>query len=171
MSSDKLEKGIFKITAGIVFVFTVLLSFNLLSFRPSLKDFILSSRAPAALASESKSLSGKLSASNELEQILPCLENGGAYKFTAPTQRLRIEATLCKAKSEINNSKIINKANGFVATVFKLSATEFTTDLIDLQPGNNAIKVAHTLANGEVISANIFVNYELPQELAAEVVN
>ena len=171
MNSQKLEKGLFNFTACIVSVFTLVLAFNLLSFRPTLKELIKAARQPASIPKSEMGVAAQFPAAGELEHVLPCVENGASYKFASPSQRLRIESQLCKAKSDMTESLIVNKTNGFVATVFKLNTKEFTTDLIDLKPGENLIHVSHTLENGDKVLAEMTVTFvekiKLPTAAAA----
>ncbi len=169
MDSQKLEKGLFNFTAFIVAIFSVVLSFNLMSFRPTLKQIINSPRQPASIPKINMGVAAQFPEASELEHTLPCVEHGASYSFVSAGQRLRIESQLCKAGSEMKKSTIVNRTNGFVATVFNLGNKGFTTDLINLTPGENLITFTHVLEDGGKVRARMNITFDKPKPVVPEV--
>lgn len=155
---SRLEKGLFNITAGLVGLFFIVLVFNLLSFRPTLSANPKKLRQPSSVNAALTSLESS-PPSSPSESALPCLDDGASYKMTSASKRFRVGARLCKTASEIRESLIVNKTNGFVATVFQLRSKEFTTDLIDLNPGENQIHISHELTDGKKIITELVVTF------------
>lgn len=167
MEQQRLEKGLFNFTAGIVGVFTLILALNLLSFKPTAKANSKTARQPAsAKQAIGETELERYSPANDTEFTalakeieLPCLSDGLVHNLTSSLNRLRIGSQLCQPESEINESLIVNKTNGFMATVFYLNSTRFTTDLIDLSPGENHIHISHHLENGQKLISEVVVTH------------
>lgn len=164
MEQQKLEKGLFNFTAGIVGLFTLILTINLLSFKPSAKANSAPTRQPASIhtveqAEQAANMPSEVLDSKALakEIELPCLTDGLVHNLKSPLNRLRIGSQLCQSNSEISESLIVNKTNGFMATVFYINSSRFTTDLIDLSPGNNHIHISHHLKNGQKLISELVV--------------
>jgi hypothetical protein len=158
MNSVRLEKGLFNLTAAIVFAVFIILIFNLLSFRPSPRKSLNSSRTPASVIGESAAL-GALTVAPPEERKLPCLNDGSTFHLSSPSRRLRLAGKVCAKNAEVTESLIVNKTNGFVATVFSLPNREFTTDLIDLNPGENHIHISHRLAGGQRVMSEVLIKF------------
>ena len=159
MSSTRLEKSLLNFTAALVAVFTLVLTFNLLSFRPARKTSS-STRNPAAVNTAGQVFNQQIPSLTEAVPDLPCLKHGASFSLKSPTQKLRLESKLCKAiASELTRSRVVNRTNGFMATVFELSPSQFTTDLIDLSPGENIIQITRHYANGTRLKAELKITH------------
>ncbi len=78
---------------------------------------------------------------------LECSKNSEIISWT---QQIRLKGHLCTGESKLSilSTKIQNKRNGYVATVFH-QAREYSTDFIQLSEGENNLIVQHTLSDGQ----------------------
>lgn len=58
---------------------------------------------------------------------------------------LQMKGQLCRAK----NLSIVNKSNGFTASVFELGQGRYQTDMIQLKDGNNELHIRYQNAQGK----------------------
>lgn len=160
MEHQGLEKGLFNFTAGILGVFTLVLAFNLLSFKPPAKASSNAARTPAAVNTTVTDLKVNSPTQNlpTPSNEFPCFKDGLVHNISATEPRIRLNLQLCKKAQPISESLIVNKTNGFMATVFKLSPQSVITDLIDLTPGENHIHISHQLENGSKLLGEVVIH-------------
>jgi hypothetical protein len=72
--------------------------------------------------------------------------------FETKLNKFRVKSEKCPVGEDGSplNTQIRNKTNNFVATVFHKSAGAFTTDFINLAPGNNEVEVEFETTQGVV---------------------
>jgi hypothetical protein len=105
-------------------------------------------RGPASISSNNIPLASAATVSSN-EFILPCSLK--EQKLSGYSDQVRIQGDTCKEKL----TRITNKTNGFVATIFATTSTHFTTDYISLQPGENKIEVQQTARDGVVTTSTV----------------
>jgi hypothetical protein len=71
---------------------------------------------------------------------LGCLKDGSSLELKSSALQLRIKGRICEGyRAELNKSSIVNRANGFEATLFNLESGHFSSDYIALVNGANKI--------------------------------
>lgn len=72
---------------------------------------------------------------------LGCINRQNAgVTLNSVAKQVRIKAKFCDGKTSASNeSSIVNRTNGYVATLFNLERGEFTSDYISLAEGQNQI--------------------------------
>lgn len=89
---------------------------------------------------------------------LRCLDRSPPSTLTSRAKFLRLVGKICDGV-KLEQSAIINRANGFIATIYQLdNRGRMTTDYIQLSPGQNRITYDFNLASGGV-SGEILVEY------------
>ena len=69
--------------------------------------------------------------------------------FETGRTRFRLKGDNCNASNApLLSTQILNQSNGYVATIFHKTQTTFTTDYINLNVGENKIKVLFETASG-----------------------
>jgi len=88
---------------------------------------------------------------------LPC--NKEPEKKTVDSSFVRLEGTGCGASKKI---EIQNVSNGFSASLFFTEGNSFTTDFIDLQEGENELKVHRFQADGTDSLKTVHIHRRAP---------
>ena len=79
-----------------------------------------------------------------------CLSSGRRPDaLTTESRWLRLTTGTCDESEQILESRLENKSNGYVATVFQHTPSRFTSDFIPLAAGNNQLTMELTFASGE----------------------
>lgn len=80
----------------------------------------------------------------------PCLQAKTKFNdLKTDSSWIRISTQSCDEDQEISDSKLENKSNGYVATVFTTSATQLTSDFIPLIDGTNEFQMDVKLESGK----------------------
>ena len=73
---------------------------------------------------------------------LGCVKDGVKVSFKSAAKQVRLVGRVCHdQEARVNESRIINYANGFEATVFNLKSGKFTSDYISLSEGSNELMI------------------------------
>ncbi len=85
------------------------------------------------------------------------LEKSQEKSYTVSGTFVQLRLSRCGNFSKKKNSEmvIVNKTNGYTASVFNLTNGEMQTDLIQLQSGANEITIQYLQSNGETHLENI----------------
>jgi hypothetical protein len=104
------------------------------------------SRQPSSLgpsiADEAPAIEGK-----GLRVALPCTKDAEPAPLTTALKAVRLDGHTCQTARAVATS-ILNKTNGFAATIFPGKSDRFTTDYIELEPGENQIVIQVADADG-----------------------
>lgn len=80
----------------------------------------------------------------------PCLQAKTKFNdFKTDSSWIRISTQSCDETHEISQSKLENKSNGYVATIFTTSANQLTSDFIPLVDGANEFQMEVKLDSGK----------------------
>ena len=127
----------------------------------------LVSRAPSSVAPGSQGVQVGLRSGDSvrasgdvMETIaLGCLRDGAKMDFKTASRHVRIRGKICSGMgAHVDKSSIINRANGFEATLFKMPEGEFSSDYIVLSDGANQILVRMQDASGKRTVADLSVD-------------
>lgn len=90
---------------------------------------------------------------------LGCLTDGLKIVHVSESRNIRLKARICGGLKFVSEkSGIINRTNGFEATLFDLSNGEISSDLISLSEGENNIWVQFESSNGETYLATVTIS-------------
>jgi len=80
----------------------------------------------------------------------PCLQAKTKFEeLKTDSSWIRISTQSCDEDQEIAESKLENKSNGYVATIFSTSANQLTSDFIPLVDGANQFQMDVKLESGK----------------------
>lgn len=131
------EKNFFLLTAVIVVMLGLPTLTSILSEPINKSEVTLvsdySNRGPASALPSSEG-----EAANSVTMNMSCGSLPSSYDVVGA--HLRIKSTGCK-DLDISKLSIVNKSNGFTASIFPTKDNQFTTDYMDLTEGENAIEV------------------------------
>ena len=89
---------------------------------------------------------------------LGCLRNGFQLEHRSSAKQIRLKGSLCGgASAALNTSSIVNRANGFQATLFALDAGTFSSDYISLSAGPNKLLMEIENAQGQRAVAEVTI--------------
>jgi len=89
---------------------------------------------------------------------LNCLYDGAKINLTSAARQVRLKTDLCGHRLDLDKSNMVNRTNGFEATLFQLEKGGFSSDYIDLVEGQNQIVVQLADAKGRTISAQVAIS-------------
>lgn len=69
-------------------------------------------------------------------------------------------------KENYKNLSVINKTNGFTASIVDLKSKGFTTDFIDLKEGSNVLEVSGVDLQGKAFQKNLKIERRMPASAA-----
>jgi hypothetical protein len=91
--------------------------------------------------------------------LLDCFHDGARVELKSVARQVRLKTGTCPGhKVNLDESNIVNHANGFEATLFQLEQGGFSSDYINLVDGQNQIVVQLTDSRGQRISANVIIS-------------
>jgi hypothetical protein len=124
---------------------------NSLDRRPSSLQMLVEPRSPDAVTPEAK-----------IETIkLGCIKDGSQIQVKSLAKQLRLKGSLCNGGlPSLKESSVINRANGFVATLFSLNSGTFTSDYISLDEGTNHLMLSIDNDQGKHSMAEVTVSRE-----------
>lgn len=93
--------------------------------------------------------------------LIPC-HGSTRTQLDDGVNQARLSGRICGPGREIASSEIKNITNGTSATVFFPTPKAYTTDYIALEPGDNQIKIVHSLKGGD----NEELNYVLVRQVS-----
>jgi hypothetical protein len=90
---------------------------------------------------------------------LDCIHDGAHLEFKSSARQVRLKTSMCRGyQFDLDKSNIVNRANGFEATLFQLEKGGFSSDYINLVDGQNQIAVQLKDSKGRTISAQITIS-------------
>ncbi len=90
---------------------------------------------------------------------LECLHEGAHIKLQSVARQVRLKAGLCHGHhAELSKSNVVNRANGFEATLFNLESGGFSSDYIHLVDGDNQIVMQVQDDNGKTVSTDVTIS-------------
>lgn len=141
----KLGLGVLTFTGMIVVLFA---STILISAFSSAPDYRVADAHKLEINRMPSSLAAGISATDHLDRAdssveivtLDCLKDGVHVTMVSLAKQIRLKGRLCGGRNaDLNKSSIVNRANGFAATLFNLENGNFTSDYISLEEGQNQI--------------------------------
>lgn len=163
----KLGLGMLSFTGALTVLFGGWIFISAVSKPPEI--LALSSPDRGTVARSPSSVSGMEPDSVKIEKTdskmetltLGCLKDGSVVEIQSAAKRVRVSGRLCQGKiASLNESSIVNRTNGFAATLFDLKNGGFSSDYIALAEGTNALwleiedmKGARAVANVNVVHA------------------
>lgn len=114
-----------------------------------------STRAPASVPSSINPKVG--SALEQFTQFdLSCTKKP-AQTISVRGGFVQFQGKNCAQGLEVNEVEIVNKSNGYTASVFSRGANKYQTDLIQLQSGENEIAIRYREHSGKAVEEVIHV--------------
>lgn len=90
---------------------------------------------------------------------LGCLRDGVKIEMKSGAKRVRLKASFCDGLAmSLNESSVVNRANGFEATLFNLESGGFTSDYISLAEGRNQLLFQLKNSKGDQAAGEITVS-------------
>lgn len=85
--------------------------------------------------------------------------------FAETIQQVRLRGKTCSPskKAKLTSTQIRNQTNGFIATVFTSDESKFTTDYINLKPGENHITIDMTFSDGSSLARKLRFSRKLTE--------
>jgi hypothetical protein len=115
-------------------------------------------RTPASLSFDSNQIMTAPSQKSSTSLLnLDCKRKN--LKKEVDSSYVRLMGSPCK---NTDGLEIVNKSNGFSASVIFIRGRNFTTDFIDLSEGENNLEITETQDNGTKISRNFTVFRRTP---------
>jgi len=122
------------------------------------EDSSENSGAVAPIAFDAPKADGKTDTKVETLK-LDCIRNGAHLELKSLAHQVRLLTDLCPGhRVDLEKSNIVNKANGFEATLFQLEKGGFSSDYINLVDGANEIVMQLTDSRGQKISAQVAIS-------------
>lgn len=117
---------------------------------------ISASRAPASLppiaVATKKNALGRF-----FHFDLSCAKNSGAVPMEVHGGFVQLQGKSCLNKSQRQQVEILNKTNGYTASIFDSGSDKYQTDLIQLADGDNEISVRYREPSGKTVESVIFI--------------
>jgi hypothetical protein len=94
---------------------------------------------------------------------LECLKDGQNVFKTTTARQLRLKMDLCHGRAaNLEKSNVLNRSNGFEATLFQMEQGHVSSDYINLVDGENQIAMKFIDDKGRSISTTITVSRPAP---------
>ncbi|KYG69337.1 hypothetical protein AZI87_09100 [Bdellovibrio bacteriovorus] len=106
-------------------------------------------RQPASVP-QGASVSAQAALSHFTHYDLNC-EKKGAGKVTVTGGYVQFQGKNCLKNLKNGEIEIINKSNGYTASIFNSGADKYQTDLIQLQNGDNEIAIRYRERSGKAV--------------------
>lgn len=105
-------------------------------------------------------LTDDLASNSKIETMaLGCLKDGDHISKSSRARQVRLKTGLCFGqKPVLEKSNIVNRANGFEATLFQLEQGGFSSDYINLVDGENQIVMQLKDAKGRTVSTELTIS-------------
>jgi hypothetical protein len=103
-------------------------------------------------------------ATRGLQISIPCTQTPSGAHLTTPLHAVRLDGQTC-LKLPATATSILNTTNGFAATIFPNRIHHFTTDYIELEPGENQIVVQLAASSGSPRQWAFTVTRTVPSQL------
>lgn len=114
------------------------------------------SRSPASLPPISP-----VSKERALERFfnfdLSCAKKSDGVPFEVRGGYVQLQGKSCLQKGQRQQVEIVNKTNGYTASIFESGTDKYQTDLIQLADGENEISVRYREASGKTVESIIFI--------------
>jgi hypothetical protein len=144
----QIARGMISVTGGLVVLLGITIWISAVSTPPKLENQTALVESAARMPS---SIHPQLEITNpgaplntvpaNLETVsLGCIEDGMKIQIQSETRRVRLKARLCADRDlSVDGSSLVNRANGFEATLFKTDKNGFSSDYIALSEGANQL--------------------------------
>lgn len=118
------------------------------------------SREPSSLIGVEPRVLPAVAHDNKIETLsLGCIHDGAKLNLKSHANQVRIRAGLCDSfPLALGQSSIVNRANGFEATLFKLERGGFSTDYMMLADGSNSLLLTVENNQGERAVAELTIS-------------
>ncbi|MEQ1664098.1 MAG: hypothetical protein ABL927_01830 [Bdellovibrionales bacterium] len=143
----KLGIGVITFTGSLVVLLALGIAVSVFSRPDDLDEIKSYARAPSSIQNVSdfeqlaeKGITGYPSFQEDKSRTisLGCIQNGKKIEINSSVRQVRIRGSICSKKSlDWMSSNLVNRANGFEATFFKIQNDSFSTDYITLNEGVN----------------------------------
>lgn len=124
------------------------------------KRTLAKAREPASvLGVEPRSLQVEKSDSKVETLSLGCLRDGSHLNLQSAAKHVRLLGKLCGGrKTDLEQSSLVNRANGYAATLFNLTNGHFTSDYIALADGSNSLMLELEDSHGRRTVAEVTIS-------------
>lgn len=124
------------------------------SATPSVTSADQGERAPASIPAQA--LKAVKPAAHFKNLDLNCKKNQLSPLSVVGTY-VQLQGKNCVANFNVGDVEIMNKSNGFTASVFQSGADKYQTDLIQLQPGQNEITIRYRERSGKSVQETLHI--------------
>lgn len=160
MNRTQAHWALLKVSSLVCAVLFVLICVSILDTRPhtgssEMREIVgdVVRRVPAAIPNLLKEKPKPQAANNFQVWQPPCLDaNTKMTGMKTDSAWVRVSTHNCDPTEEISESKLENKSNGYVATMFSQSRSKTTSDFIPLADGANQFNMEVKLRSGERFS-------------------
>ena len=159
MANDRNQLTLLFSTFGLTILLGILVTTSLFVTRPSVRNVgsMVSeivqnenTRGPASLNVRDSSAA---KSAVVMEQVsLPCFSDTSPLPGPVRTmaKQIRLHAKTCDKDQELHFLTIINKTNGYSATLFPADLQTLSTDYISIERGENILVLNQKIAGGQV---------------------
>jgi hypothetical protein len=173
---EKLGAGIVSVTVSLILFLGMFIYASVMNSNPyqaqadALTPSGVESRSPASIVSLSaevervvlgsspETAAAQAPAQKEAEVIsLVCINGNTASTITSQAKQIRLRGPVCGGK-EVSDIEVINRTNGFRATIFQTDKVRYSSDYIHLAQGDNQIHLSYMDAEGEARSAELTIS-------------
>ncbi len=88
---------------------------------------------------------------------LSCAKKMGGAPLEIHGNFVQLQGKSCLSKGQRQQVEIINKTNGYTASIFESGTDKYQTDLIQLADGENEISVRYREASGKTVESVILI--------------
>lgn len=88
---------------------------------------------------------------------LSCAKKSGVVPLEVQGGFVQLQGKSCLNKNQRHQVEIVNKTNGYTASIFDSGADKYQTDLIQLADGENEISVRYREPSGKTVESVIFI--------------
>ena len=139
---QRINVGIYSLTSFLVVFLGLFILVPMFTSNPyEENDFEMTERAPAGIVSLHKDLEALATQDQEMATLdLECIKEGGLKPIKSQAKQIRLIGHWCGSTVDrLQEASVLNRANGYQATMFKLKHGSFTSDYISLVKGKNRI--------------------------------
>lgn len=152
---EKLGSGIVSVTAALVAALGLIIYTSMMSGNPYAEAVpSTAERVPASLASvirlapQAETVAQKALHPETEVVTLNCFNGSTPLELKSHAKQIRLRGPVCGGYV-FNQPEVINRTNGFVATLFETGRNNYSSDYIHLAVGTNQILISYTDASGD----------------------
>lgn len=171
---EKLSVGIISVTAGLILFLGAIIYGSMISSNPyrhlqAKKVPTHEGRTPASVENLSQEIQRVVLGSSDRDQAqatfiiqsevvsLDCFNSSSPVKVLSQAKQVRLRGPIC-GKGAISNLEVVNRTNGFVATIFEIEKFRYSSDYIQLSQGENQILLSYRDMEGTQHASEIVIS-------------